>query len=118
MAPGLLSFLRSVYDLDTIDTRLTTPSSVPYSAKSAAAADDDGRNKKDDKRSASPQAVQTSPSRWLTPEFLLYYFLLSFIIPYMFWIAYSVSRRMLGSLCSTFHTAVANTHCLLHSLGS
>ncbi|KAK4454828.1 glycerol uptake protein 1 [Podospora aff. communis PSN243] len=91
MAPGLLSFLRSVYDLDTIDTRLTTPSSVPYSAKSAVTADE-GRNKKDDKRSASPQTAQTSPSRWLTPEFLLYYFLLSFIIPSMFWIAYSVSR--------------------------
>src|SRR5690242_6450027 len=102
MAPGLLSFLRSAYDLDTIDTRLTTPSSVPYSAKSAAAADE-GRNKKDDKRPASPQTAQTSPSRWLTPEFLLYYFLLSFIIPSMFWIAYSVSRRMSGSLYSTSH---------------
>ncbi|KAK0656623.1 MBOAT, membrane-bound O-acyltransferase family-domain-containing protein [Cercophora newfieldiana] len=88
---GLLSFLGDVYDLDTLDTRLTTPSSVPYSAKSPAAADE-GRSKKDDKRSDSAQAAQTSPSRWATPEFILYYALLSYIIPKMFWIAYSVSR--------------------------
>jgi len=90
---GLLSFLKGVYDIDTLDTRLVTPSTVPYSARSPAAVDE-GRSKKDDKRLA---LAQTSPSRWATPEFILYYLLLSWIIPSMFWIAYTVSRRMSDS---------------------
>lgn len=85
----LLSFLRSVYDLDTLDTRLTNPSSVPYTGKSTAITDE-GRNKKDDKRSGSAQA-EASPPRWRTPEFFLYYLVLVMVVPYMFWIAYSVS---------------------------
>jgi len=89
---GLFSLLGSIYDLDTLDTRLTTPSSVPYSAKPTAVADE-GRSKKNDRRTSS--APQTSPSRWATPEFFLYYLVFLVVVPYMFWVPYTVSRRML-----------------------
>ncbi|RAL67864.1 hypothetical protein DID88_008590 [Monilinia fructigena] len=32
------------------------------------------------------------PSRWNTPEFYFYYFIFLTVVPYMFWIAYDVSR--------------------------
>ncbi|KAJ2892821.1 uncharacterized protein MKZ38_009331 [Zalerion maritima] len=82
---GPLSFLRSIYDLDTLDTRFTTSSSTPYRAVI------DARNEK--KEVPKPQPVPgAEPSKWKKPEFFVYYTLLSFIIPYMFWVAYDVSR--------------------------
>jgi hypothetical protein len=112
---ALLSFLRSVYDLDTLDTRLTNPSSVPYTGKSTAATDE-GRNKKDDKRSGLAQ-TESSPPRWRTPEFFLYYLVLLVVVPYMFWIAYSVSGRMSSNLGPASLMAAANSYFLLDSMG-
>lgn len=80
---GLLS-LRGIYSLDTLDTRFTTPSSVPYSTVR-----DDGNGKKEVLNKASNRA---KPSKWRTPEFILYTLFLAVIVPYMFWIAYAVSR--------------------------
>lgn len=71
--------LCAVYDLDNLDTRLTTPSSVPYPA--------DGRPAP---RKPDPKA---KPSKWRTPEFYFYYVIFIVTVPYMFWIVYSVSRR-------------------------
>lgn len=80
---GLLS-LRGIYSLDTLDTRFTTPATVPYST-----VHDDGNGKKEVLNRHSDRA---KPSKWKTPEFIFYYLFLSVVVPYMFWIAYSVSR--------------------------
>jgi len=93
MARGVLSWLGSIYNLDTLDTRFTTPSSVPYAVRSNSPT---GReDKRDDARSRGEPAPS---SRWATPEFILYYAGLLWSIPYMFWTAYTVSRGMSPSL--------------------
>ncbi|KAK0630078.1 glycerol uptake protein [Bombardia bombarda] len=92
--------LRSFFDLDSLDTRFTTPSSVPYKPKTADSTTDlnnsrigkrddvlgRGSGGRPDQRDAPP------PSMWATKEFYFYYAMLGFIIPYMFWIVYTVSR--------------------------
>ncbi|KAI0599951.1 MBOAT family protein [Biscogniauxia sp. FL1348] len=84
---GLLSFFRSIYDLDTLDTRFTNPSSTPY--KAVIEARDDAVASKE---RASKWNSRAPPPKWTTPEFILYYLILSFVIPYMFWVAYDASR--------------------------
>lgn len=82
---GLFS-LKALYSLDTLDTRFTTPSSVPYKVAADAR---DGNGKRE---SPGRPDKKTQPSRWATPEFILYYLILAIIIPRMFWVAYDVSR--------------------------
>ncbi|KAI1484432.1 MBOAT family protein [Biscogniauxia mediterranea] len=84
---GLLSFFRSIYDLDTLDTRFTNPSSTPY--KAVIEARDDAFASKE---RASKWNSRAPPPKWNTPEFYLYYLILAFVIPYMFWVAYDASR--------------------------
>ncbi|KAI0383503.1 MBOAT-domain-containing protein [Hypomontagnella monticulosa] len=84
---GVLSYLRKIYDLDTLDTRFTNSSSTPYktvieSRNDAAAS----------KERAAKWNNRGNPSRWNTPEFYLYYIYLGIVIPYMFYIAYDASR--------------------------
>ncbi|KXX78169.1 Glycerol uptake protein 1 [Madurella mycetomatis] len=100
MAPGSgrgpLSFLISIYDLDTLDTRFTTPSSVPY--KAAVADARDGADKRGNSSSSSSSSSsrtpdkRAGPSKWGTLEFYVYYLVFLTVVPYMFWIAYDVSR--------------------------
>lgn len=85
---GLLAYACSLYDIDTLDTRFTTPSAVPYQTVVDARADPDLKKDAPDKPRARGQ-----PSKWKTPEFYFYLGFLGFMIPYMFWIAYEVSRR-------------------------
>jgi len=77
---GFFSFLRSTYNVDTLDTRFTTPSSVPYRADGVT------------KRELRPDS-RAQPSRWNTGEFYLYYLVFLVAIPTMFWIPYEVSKR-------------------------
>jgi hypothetical protein len=81
---GPLAFLRNLNDLDTLDTRFTTPSSVPYRAANDKREDDANLHKAD---------KRAEPPKWNTPEYYLYYLVLGVAVPYMFWIAYDVSRR-------------------------
>ena len=97
---SIFSYIKSIYALDTIDTRFTSSSATPYKAvvdariSSAAAA-----SKRDD--SITGVGVKTDhsgrpiaqPSKWKTPEFYFYYFIFIITVPYMFWVAYDVSRR-------------------------
>jgi hypothetical protein len=85
---GVLSFIRSVYDLDTLDTRFTNSSSVPYQTVVDARSDPAASRE-------SPLKVQSrsQPSKWRTPEFYLYYLVFLVAVPYMFWVPYSVSTR-------------------------
>jgi hypothetical protein len=99
---GLLSGLRSVYDLDTLDTRFTTPASVPYKAVLEARSQRRGNGEYNDGLlqqqngshgwEAKPDK-RAQPSKWNTPEFYIYYVAFVTLVPYMFWIAYDVSRR-------------------------
>lgn len=95
---SLFSFLRSIYDIDTLDTRFTTPSTVPFKAdtsSSKAAGRNGTLGHSDSRRDASAEiAKRAEPSKWRTPEFLVYYFIFLTVVPYMFWVAYDVSRRM------------------------
>jgi len=97
---SIFSYIRSVYALDTIDTRFTSSSSTPYKtvvdarldpAASTSKRDDSipGAGVKTDRRGL-PVA---QPSKWNTPEFYFYYLVFIVTVPYMFWIAYNVSRR-------------------------
>ncbi|KAH6900637.1 MBOAT, membrane-bound O-acyltransferase family-domain-containing protein [Thelonectria olida] len=85
---GLLSFVGNVYEHDTLDTRFTTPSSTPY--QTVIDARNDPAPKKDAVNKARPRG---QPSKWKTPEFCLYYFVFAVAVPYMFWVAYDVSRE-------------------------
>ncbi|KAJ9149715.1 Glycerol uptake protein 1 [Coniochaeta hoffmannii] len=84
---GFLSALRGIYSLDTLDTRFTTPSTVSYSTAVEQRTDRNGKREvynKPDKRA--------QPPKWKTPEFFLYYLVFVVAVPYMFWVAYDVSR--------------------------
>ncbi|KAG9246519.1 glycerol:H+ symporter-like protein [Calycina marina] len=96
---GVFSYIRSIYALDTIDTRFTNSSATPYQtvlnkrAENAAAyakRDDSipGTGGKTD-HSGRPVA---QPSKWNTPEFYIYYLVFIVIVPLMFWVTYDVSR--------------------------
>lgn len=85
---SIFSFIKSVYALDNLDTRFTTPSSVPYTAARESRIGDNGR--KESIRKPSPNA---QPSKWATPEFRFYCLVILLAVPSMFWIACDVSRR-------------------------
>lgn len=85
---GLLSVLRKVYDLDTLDTRFTNSTSVPY--KAVIETRNDPTQSKETLNKAHSRA---QPSKWNTPEFYFYYLMFILAVPYMFWVPYSVSKR-------------------------
>ena len=91
------SYVQSIYALDTIDTRFTSSASTPHKSVTDERSDPAGSGSKKD-GSARGASVRTDsnliePSKWNTPEFYFYYFIFITAIPYMFWIAYDVSRR-------------------------
>lgn len=78
------SFLRNIYNLDTLDTRFTSSSQVPYQTIIDA---------RSDPATSREPPTKTSPPKWKTPEFFLYYVVFALAVPLMFWIPYQVSRR-------------------------
>jgi hypothetical protein len=83
------SFLRSVYSLDTLDTRFTTPSATSYKTVLDSRGEEDVRDAQKEKI-----ASRAAPSKWNTPEFYLYLGVIGICVPLMVWIPYTVSRRM------------------------
>lgn len=83
------SFLRSVYTLDTLDTRFTTPSTTSYKTVIDSRGEEDIRDAQKEKI-----ANRAGPSRWNTPEFYLYLAVVFICVPLMIWVPYTVSRRM------------------------
>ncbi|KAL2755072.1 hypothetical protein ACRALDRAFT_2106824 [Sodiomyces alcalophilus JCM 7366] len=83
---GLLSVFRNIYDLDTLDTRFTNSSSVPYKAVIEARSDP-AQNKGPPNKAHG----RAQPSKWNTPEFYFYYIIFILAVPYMFWVPYTVS---------------------------
>lgn len=100
---GIFSFLGKVYDADTLDTRFTSPSSVPYKTVIEARSDPVAQ-----REAAAKAESRAPPSKWNTPEFYFYYVVFIVAVPYMFWTAYDVSRRMLPATPLVALTVVAN----------
>lgn len=90
---GLFSIFRNIYDLDTLDTRFTVSSNIPYKTAIEDRSDATAASKE---RAANwnsqPSTSSQSKSRWNTPEFYLYYVVFIVAIPSMFWAAYSASK--------------------------
>ncbi|CEJ85203.1 Putative Glycerol uptake protein [[Torrubiella] hemipterigena] len=84
---GVFSYLRKVYDVDTLDTRFTAPSNVAYKTVLEQRSDPVARRETEQKNLG-----RSLPSKWNTPEFYLYYVVFLFAVPSMFWICYDVSR--------------------------
>ncbi|KAK4459602.1 putative glycerol transporter protein [Cladorrhinum samala] len=84
---GVSTLVAKIYDLDTLDTRFTTPSGVPYRAIV------DSREVDKREKQLSPlRGAAVEESRWGTPEFWLYSLVIAVALPAMFWVAYDVSR--------------------------
>ncbi|GME35176.1 Membrane bound O-acyl transferase MBOAT [Neofusicoccum parvum] len=86
---ALLSFLRRLYSLDTLDTRFTTSATAPPTQIDPAKPSH--LTPKDAPRSGAP-APGSQPSKWNTPEFYLYYLVFLTAIPSMFYAVYDVSK--------------------------
>lgn len=95
---GPLAFLNQLYDHDTLDTRFTTPAATPYQTVIESRLDPSLK-----KDSAAKERSRAQPSKWNTLEFYLYYAVIAFAIPAMFWITYDVSRGI--PLTIAFKTA-------------
>ncbi|CAL3972291.1 unnamed protein product [Diplocarpon coronariae] len=95
---SLFSYVRSIYALDTIDTRFTSSSTTPYRAVVDARSHPDHRAKRDDSvpgvggRTDHSGRPIAQPSKWNTAEFYFYYVVFLTVVPSMFWVAYDVSR--------------------------
>lgn len=85
---AILQYLRRLYSLDTLDTRLTVPSST--SLKAAAVVN---TNKQAHDDGAQSIANATPPPRWKTPEFFFYYFIFITVVPLMFKTVIDVSQE-------------------------
>lgn len=96
---GALSYFRKIYDLDTLDTRFTNPSSVPYKTVIEARDDPAAASKE---RAAKWNARTTSPPLWRTPEFYLWGLILYTAIPGMLWVGYNASNGRLGRIATLY----------------
>ena len=97
----LLHCARRLYSLDTLDTRFTTSSRTPpqESAPDTQSPIDPARPSPTENGSrtvrvpGSKSDAGTSPPRWRTPEFFVYYIAFILVVPMMFKVAYDVSKR-------------------------
>ncbi|KZF24373.1 putative glycerol:H+ symporter [Xylona heveae TC161] len=99
-----LLFLKRLYSLDTLDTRFTTSSKTPSKIAALNADErleftrhvqDQDSSKPAICRNASAQVIPegSSPSRWRTPEFYVYYIVFIIVVPMMFKVTYDVSKE-------------------------
>ncbi|KAJ5669697.1 Glycerol uptake protein 1 [Penicillium macrosclerotiorum] len=75
---SILSWLRRIYSLDTLDTRFTSSATTP----ATAAADTRPPSAKDARANAIAQGA--SAPLWRTPEFFIYYIFFITLVPLMF----------------------------------
>lgn len=92
---ALLSFLRRLYSLDTLDTRFTISSTTPPKQAASEPRIDPAKPSLSESKNAAradPRAPGPQPSKWNTPEFYLYYLVFLTAIPSMFYVVYDVSK--------------------------
>lgn len=85
----VLSFLRQLYSLDTLDTRFSVSSRTPPKV-------DDSEPVKPgqkDVKSTTSLPAGASPSKWNTAEFYLYGLVFVVCVPQMYWAVVQVSQR-------------------------
>jgi len=85
---NIFSYIRNIYQLDTIDTRFTHTTNTPYQSVIDARLDPAQQSKRDAVKLDINGLPKAQPSKWRTLEFYLYYFVFLTIVPYMFWIVY------------------------------
>lgn len=108
---SLWYYLRRLYSLDTLDTRLTTSSQAP--ARLVAAGKDISEAKTRD-QDASRSALGR-PSKWNTMEYYFYYLVVGVAVPMMFYASYTASKGQYGGKdCAVSFTAVL-TGCSISS---
>lgn len=76
----IISLLRDLYSLDTLDTRFTTSAQTPLKV----AADDSAKTTTQDAASSSKLPAGASPPRWRTPEFYFYLVVFLVCVPQMY----------------------------------
>ena len=85
---SLISTLRQVYTLDTLDTRFTTSSATPLKS-----VDDTSATKaKEDTNQRASLPRGATPSRWNTWEFYFYGLVFVICVPQMYWAVWEVSQ--------------------------
>lgn len=87
---GLLSWLRRLYSLDTLDTRFTVSATTPLNV--AADSNRTGSRDKRDGENTRHTKNGTSSPKWNTPEFYVYYLVFIVAVPLMFKTATDVSQ--------------------------
>ena len=106
-AMGLLQFWRKLYSLETLDTRFVIPSNTPPRVSAAdfepnpVRLGTSGQQNAAASPSGSPRsqpAPDVRPPLWDTAEFYVYYFLFVTVVPLMFYVPYTVSKRMFSLL--------------------
>jgi len=100
-----LSFWRKVYSLETLDTRFVASANTPPKISAtdfeqnsvrgeASSSQLNGIQGSSDSRDAkNAVASDIRPPLWHTIEFYIYYFFFITVVPTMFYVAYSVSKR-------------------------
>lgn len=90
---GILSGLRAIYTIDTLDARLVetvTPSSSPPKSSGLPSISDTAG----ESSASSRTRESASRSRWRTPEFFVYYCVFAYSLPLMFKAAWDVSQSI------------------------
>ncbi|KAK2744458.1 glycerol transporter [Onygenales sp. PD_40] len=103
---SILKYLRTLYSLDTLDTRFTVSANTPLRAVSTS-----GNNGEERRigggggsgKNADLLPPGASPSKWNTPEFYVYYVAFVLAVPMMFKAVVDVSREDHPSYSSYSH---------------
>ena len=106
---GLLSTFGAIFSLDTLDYRLTANtlrSSSPPNQRSLSSShplSGPGPGPSIENAQSRKTREESSPSRWGTPEFFVYYLVFATAVPMMFKIAMDVSQGVFVRACVSVH---------------
>ncbi|KAF2835772.1 glycerol uptake protein 1 [Patellaria atrata CBS 101060] len=91
-----MHYLQRLYSLDTLDTRFTISTKTPTKPAAVELQVDPARHSSDELRerdATRKSTANTQSSRWNTPEFYFYFFVILIIIPLMFKAVIEVSQE-------------------------
>ncbi|MCJ1309688.1 glycerol transporter [Agyrium rufum] len=96
----LFNYAREIFSIDTLDTRFTESApgrpNVELQPTPRKQYDSEEKNGKPIQPigvgSSSKLAIETTPSKWMTPEFIFYFVYIAVCLPQMFNTAYQVSK--------------------------